>query len=573
MDVWVVVACRPLPVTGLPVSYDVARSGDGLPGGTVQDDATARARKRLIIAAAAVLVAVITVLGVLQLLPDGASAPAAEDDPPPRELTAADVTNQFLNEMASGNVAGAAELTDNPTTAATQLSAVWQSMRPESVTAERVAPATSAGDVVDERFTLTWVFGTGRSWAYEGALRVAKLDAGWRVQWRPALVHPRLAEGQSLALREMVGQPAVVDRDGTPLMVRTPTGAAAADPAVAPLLMSGMDQVAGGQQAGADWYVALVDAAGADVEILYGTPPGPVVSTVSVAVQKAAQAAVDSQSLPAMLVAVQPSTGDLLAVAQNSAAGSQPVALTRLYPPGSTFKVVTAAALLDAGVAGADTVVPCPGSVLVGQRTVRNNEGFSLGDVPLRTAFAESCNTTFASQAAALPADALVRTADRFGFGADFDVPGLTTRTGDVPPPANPAEQVESSYGQGRVQTSCFGLALMSATVASGGAVTPRLWRDVPTTVGVPYDPPPAGVTRALRTMTREVVRSGTASALAGFGNVHGKTGTAQIGDGTQAHGWFAGYRDDLAFAVFVENAGASAAAVDVSGKFLGGLG
>ncbi len=538
----------------------------------MQDDATARTRKRLIIAAGAVLAAVVTVLGVLQLLPAGAPAPAADDSPPP-QLTAGDITNQFLTALTSGDAAAAGELTDDPAGATAQLTAVWQSLRPRSASADRIAPVAPAADAtaVDERFTLTWLLGPG-SWSYESALRVVRTAPGWRVQWQPALVHPRLAVGQSLALRDVAGQPAVVDRDGTPLLVRTPDGTAAADPAVAPRLVGGMGRVATEQGPAGSWYVALVDAAGAELEVLHGTPAAPVVSTVGVPVQRAAQAAVDSQQQPAMLVAIQPSTGDILAVAQNSAAGADPVALTGLYPPGSTFKVVTAAAILDAGIAGIDTVVPCPGSVTVGQRTV-DNDGFDLGEVPLRTAFAESCNTTFASQASGLPQDALVRAAGQFGLGADFTVPGITTETGSVPAAASPAELVESSFGQGRVQTSCFGLALMSATVAAGNAVTPRLWRDLPTAVDVPYTPPPAGVTRALRTMMREVVRSGTGSALSGFGNVFGKTGTAQVGDGTQAHGWFAGYRDDLAFATFVEYGSSSASAVDVTGKFLGALG
>lgn len=280
----------------------------------------------------------------------------------------------------------------------------------------------------------------------------------------------------------------------------------------------------------------------------------------------------DTQRLPTMLVAIQPSTGDLLAVAQNTAAGKDPLALHGLYPPGSTFKIATATAIIEAGVADIDTVVPCPGSVTINQRTVRNAD-FELGDVPLRTAFAQSCNTTFAMQAANLAPDSLPRAASQLGLAADFDIPGITTEAGGVPTAADTTEQVENSIGQGTVQVSCFGLALVTATVAGGRAVTPRLWRDLDTTVSTGYQAPPTTVLRSLRTMMRDVVTSGRGTALARYGEVYGKTGTAQVGDGTRAHGWFAGYRDDIAFATLVLDGSTSTTAVTVTGTFLGAIG
>jgi cell division protein FtsI/penicillin-binding protein 2 len=142
-----------------------------------------------------------------------------------------------------------------------------------------------------------------------------------------------------------------------------------------------------------------------------------------------------------------------------------------------------------------------------------------------------------------------------------------------VPAAANSTEQVENSIGQGRVVASCFGMALVAATVAAGRAITPRLWRDLKTTVNAGYEPPPGAVVASLRTMMRDVVTSGRGSALDRYGDVHGKTGTAQFDDGTQAHGWFAGYRGDLAFATLVKDSSSSSAAVTVTGAFLGGIG
>jgi cell division protein FtsI/penicillin-binding protein 2 len=73
--------------------------------------------------------------------------------------------------------------------------------------------------------------------------------------------------------------------------------------------------------------------------------------------------------------------------------------------------------------------------------------------------------------------------------------------------------------------------------------------------------------------MMRAVVTSGRGTALARYGNVSGKTGTAQVGDGSNAHGWFAGYRDDVAFATLVLDGSSSTAAISVTGAFLGAIG
>ena len=517
-----------------------------------------RTRKRVILAVAVVLVAAITTFGVLQLRSeDTTAAPATEG--PPVQLTASDVTNQFLTDLAAGRAAEAARLTDDEAAATAQLTAVWASLAPESVRAERLD---------DTRFTLTWTFTGDRTWSYESALHL--VENPWRVHWAPTIVHPKLGPGQSLALRDREGQPAVADRDGTPIRTWSGNATAPVDPTVAPLLAAGMGRVAAGQGGAGGWYVAVVDAAGNDVTVVQGQTSDVLRTTLSVPVQKAAQAAVDGQSLPTMLVALQPSTGDILAVAQNAAAGPDPTALNGLYPPGSTFKIATATALIEAGIADVDTVVPCPGTTTVGQRTV-HNAGFELGDVPLRTAFARSCNTTFAEQSAGLAPDALSVAANQLGLGADFEIPDITTEAGSVPDPANATEQVENSIGQGRVQVSCFGMALAATTVAAGQARTPRLWHDIPTSVVAGYQGPPANVISSLRTMMRAVVTSGTATGLARYGQVFGKTGTAETGGG--AHGWFTGYRGDVAFATLVIDGSTSATAVDVTGHFLGTLG
>jgi len=225
--------------------------------------------------------------------------------------------------------------------------------------------------------------------------------------------------------------------------------------------------------------------------------------------------------------------------------------------------------VLEAGAADINDVLPCPAEVTVGTRTIPNDDHFALGDVPLHTAFAKSCNTTFAKLAGGLGADALSNAAGQLGLNADFVVPGFDTELGGVKSAGSTTQRVEDGIGQGTVQASPIGVALMTATVASGKALTPKLWRDLRTEVTAGYQPPPRAVLEKVRTMMREAVTGGTAKALAGRGNVFGKTGTAQF-DAQHSHGWFTGYRGDLAFAVLVEGGGSSAPAINIAGRFLG---
>jgi hypothetical protein len=323
----------------------------------------------------------------------------------------------------------------------------------------------------------------------------------------------------------------------------------------------------------AGWSVDLVDSKGQPVDVLESAPPGdtkPIRTTLDTRLQMLAQQAVAAEPRAAVVVAISPSTGGILAAAQNPAADAQgPIAFTGSYPPGSTFKTITTAAALQAGLATPDTPEPCPGRVAVENRTIPNDDEFDLGTVPLTTAFSHSCNTTMAVLSDKLPADALPKTARMFGIGVDFVIPGLTTITGNVPNADTPALKVENGIGQGTVTVSPFGLAVAEASLGHGSTITPTLVIDEKTTADTPSEQIPPAIGDSLRAMMLQTVSDGTATELRDVPGLGGKTGTAEFGDNTHSHGWFAGIAGDIAFATLVVGGDSSAPAIAVSGAFL----
>jgi Penicillin binding protein transpeptidase domain/NTF2-like N-terminal transpeptidase domain len=344
------------------------------------------------------------------------------------------------------------------------------------------------------------------------------------------------------------------------------------DKALASPTLSGLSEL---------WQRASDDAAGWAVRAktadgtqrVGGQDPKPVAdiaSTLDIGMLRAAEDALAAISTPAAMVIIQPSTGNLLAVAQNAAADAQgPIALTGLYPPGSTFKTVTVSAALQAGQVTPDSLVACPGTENIEGRQIPNDDNFDLGQVPLHTAFARSCNTTMGRLAVNLPPDGLTKAAAQLGLGIDYTAPGMTTVTGSVPVADTAALRVEEGIGQGKVTASPFGMALVAAALARGSVPAPAMVAGRP---GVPDRAPdalPPGIADQVKSMMRETVTNGTASQLADIPGMLGKTGTAEYIDDTHAHGWFVGIDGDLALAVFVSDAGSSGPAVDAAGRFL----
>lgn len=531
--------------------------------------------KRAVLIGGVVVMAAIVVAAVVTLGHSGNAAPPTDDTAAAADLSAPDPTSaaqQYLQAFAAGYTDSAGQLTDDPAASSAALRDARTALRPTEVDAKVGTVSAAVGNKASATFTVTWTFSVAHVWTYGGTLGLVKVGTNWRVHWTPAVLHPKLQAGNRLALGTAVpDHPAVLDRDGKPLVTTGTSGTRLTATNNFPLLRSAFfSQVPSARSDG--FGIERVDAAGHPLETLFGAAAGdtkPVPSTLSIQVQSAAQAAVNGYSGPAVIMAMRPSDGGLLAVAQNTQATGSP--FNGLYAPGSTFKIVTATAALEAGIATRNSELACPLTAHIGTRTI-SNEGFDLGTTTMHTAFARSCNTTFGKLASQLPADGLAKTASQYGLNADFSVPGVLTQTGKVVPAADSDEQVEDGIGQGTVQVSPFGEVLMAATVAAGHPVTPELFPSNPTSVTTGYTAPPAGVLAPLRTMMREVVTGGTATGLAHSGTVYGKTGTAQFGTGDVSHGWFVGYRGDMAFVVFLKGANDSKPAVTVGAKFLAGV-
>jgi cell division protein FtsI/penicillin-binding protein 2 len=322
-------------------------------------------------------------------------------------------------------------------------------------------------------------------------------------------------------------------------------------------------------------------AAGDQVEVIdqiAGREPEPVRTTLDPAVQAAVEVALGDTTRPTAIVVVD-SQSNVRAVASRPI-GEFNRALGGAYPPGSTFKVVTTAALLASGVTP-DTPVECTPTYNAGGRVFSNFEDSSLGTVPFGTAFAQSCNTAFISAAAQVPDEALAAAAESFGFNADYNV-GLDTAGGSFPMPADATEHAAEAIGQGEITASPLHMATVAGTVIDGTWEPPVLLRDPPAEDGEASATPPAathlanGAPDILHELMRRVVRegSGTAAAVPGA-DIAGKTGTAEFGGGDPppTHAWFVGIRGDLAVAVLVEDGGVGGeVAAPLAGQVLGEL-
>ena len=340
---------------------------------------------------------------------------------------------------------------------------------------------------------------------------------------------------------------------------------------------SGLEAAAERQLAGTPTAtVSVVTAKGAQVATLATLPghPGTAVqTTIDPNVQRAAEAALAGETKNAALVAVNAQTGAVLAAA-NANAGEFDQALDGAYPPGSTFKVITSAALISHGLSPS-SAASCPPTAAVDGEVFHNAEG--EGQVSdLLHAFAESCNTAFIGLATKnlTPSD-FPATASTFGLGT---VPrmGLAAYAGSVPTPSDQADLAATAIGQGRVLVSPLNMAMVAAAVDTGTVRTPRLVTGAPDDTA-PSHQLPAAVVTDLHQMMAQVVASGTAAGQGLPAGTFGKTGTAEYGttNPLKIDAWLIGFRGNIAFAVLVVDANGDGGPTDgpIAAKFLNAVG
>jgi len=241
-----------------------------------------------------------------------------------------------------------------------------------------------------------------------------------------------------------------------------------------------------------------------------------------------------------------------------------------LYPPGSSFKIVTAADALELGIATPQTVYHDPGGLTVGNFTFHDDEDEAIGTQTLTGAFALSSNVDFGQVALQIGADRWLAEAARWGLGSslDFDLPAARDRLPDRSD-LTPGVLAQLGFGQASLLVTPLRMALVGATIADGGT-TPRPYlvrRIAGTDTSIATRPeqlaqPISAATAAqVRDMMIAVVRHGTgrAAALPGV-TVAGKTGTATLRAGLRSHAWFVAFAPALApryvVAVVVENVG-----------------
>jgi cell division protein FtsI/penicillin-binding protein 2 len=244
-------------------------------------------------------------------------------------------------------------------------------------------------------------------------------------------------------------------------------------------------------------------------------------------------------------------------------------ALAGIFPPGSTFKVITASALAQGGMRPASTV-QCPSQVTIGGRTFHNDDNEHLGTTSLQTAFAVSCNSTFAMLAyQRLGGSSLASMASTFGFNTTANL-GIPATLGKFTTPHQPVDLAADAFGQGTDLVNPLSQASVAAAIEDGTWRSPVLVTSPQPQRSSSPRKISASILGTLRPMMRAVVTSGTAAGVGFPAGVYGKTGTAQYGTGAHSHGWFIGYRGDLAFAVLVEGGGLGAdSAGPVANTFL----
>ena len=283
----------------------------------------------------------------------------------------------------------------------------------------------------------------------------------------------------------------------------------------------------------------------------------PLQTRLIIDLQRLAERTLAKTKSASALVAIRPSTGAVVAAANSAGTKGQSTATVGQNPPGSTFKVVSALALLRAGLTPGSRV-DCPNTLTVDGKRFKNYSDYpesQTGSITLETALAQSCNTAFIGQRGKVKDDALAEAAGSLGLGIDYDV-GFSSFFGSVPEDRTATGQAAALIGQGKVEASALAMASVAASVVAGETVLPSLIQ------GQQAEPKGEPLTKQeaaqLQQMMRAVVTQGSGQVLSELTPpaVIAKTGTAEFGAKApyRTHAWMIAAQGDLAVAVFVRD-------------------
>ncbi|MEV7243307.1 penicillin-binding transpeptidase domain-containing protein [Streptomyces sp. NPDC093248] len=489
----------------------------------------------------------------------GTGGAAAVRTGPPSRDEVKDTTGRFFAAWEKGDAATAASYTNFPESAKELLTAYRSDAHLTKVHVQPGAP-TGATVPFTVRTTVSYQ-GKSQPLSYRSTLTVVRGETSHRalVDWQPSVVHPRLRKGDTLATGESAApEIEAEDRDGRVLSKEK-------YPSLGPILdelrkrygdttdgRPGVELVIRHQGAGEE------SPADTTLLTLAKGRPGKLRTTLSASAQAAAETAVRKYA-DASVVAVKPSTGEILAVANNRTDGFD-AALLGERPPGSTMKIISAAALIDTGLTSANGKAPCPPTAVWQSQTFHNLKNLPPNEnATLSESFARSCNTAFVKFADDLGVDALTKEAqDRFGLGRDDWKIGVPSFDGRVPASGGP-DSAANLIGQGQVQMSPLNMASVTATAMTGAFRQPVI---VPLALDHREPARARGLSQStvqqLRAMMNRTATSGTAATvMSGLGgSIGAKTGSAESDGQAKSDSWFAGYRNDMASAAMVQDGG-----------------
>jgi Penicillin binding protein transpeptidase domain/NTF2-like N-terminal transpeptidase domain len=489
---------------------------------------------------------------------DSAGTPVVKSGPPSR-AEVAETTRKFFAAWEKGQAGEAASYTNSADEAEGLLAAYRDDAHMGDV---KITPGTTSGQTVRFSVKATVSYeGKSKPLAYDSELTVVRGKTTGKplVGWKPSVVHPELTgEGDTLVTGEAAAAPIkAVDRDGVELTQKK-------YPSLGPILDTLRERY--GDKAGGTPGIELTvrhgDEAAADTTLLTLAKgkAGRLPTTLSADAQAAAEKAV-KQYAESSVVAVQPSTGEVLAVA-NHRKDAFNAAFKGTLAPGSTMKIITAAMLIDNGVTSMNGPAPCPPTATWQSQTFKNITGMKPDEgATLADSFMRSCNTAFIKLIDEEPLTDGSLTAEaqeRFGLGQNNWKTGVPSFDGSVPASTGP-DRAANAIGQGKVQMSPLNVASVTATAITGTfrqpyLVSPELDdRELATAKGLP-----AKTVAQLKRMMRLTATQGTgARIMAGLsGDIGAKTGSAEVDGQTKSNSWFTGYRGDIAAAAMTQEGG-----------------